>query len=86
MDNPLLNFNLNGLATHVELKTWDMLVTASLEALVVEDHCGGADKVKLMVAAGRVGEEKEGQEKFMEAVYKKVRRLFKKITLVTTSY
>jgi len=81
-DNPLLNFVLRDMSTHVELKTWQMMVTASLGSLAVTDHCGGVNKVNLMVAAGQIEETggrdemgKEGErERFMEAVYKKVSR------------
>ena len=80
-DDPLLNFVLRDMSTHVELMTWQMLVTASLGSLAVMDHCGRDNEINLMVAAGQVGgrgldevdqEDEEETKKFMEAVFKKV--------------
>ncbi len=74
-ENPLLNFNLANMDTHLEKKTWQLSGTVSLGELAVEDHCGQQDRVNIMVAAGNRQEDPGGGrkvEKFLEADFQKV--------------
>lgn len=63
-----MNFDLHGVSTVVEVKTWEMCVGASLNFMVIEDHYGNTNQITQMLVAGK----KDGSEKFLDFRYKKV--------------